>query len=250
MNAPLSPRQPFKPIRPDSPCSMPGSPGHAKSGSVSKLRQHFDSPTSSPVRAAAAATTTAATSSSLTSTNLAHFQQQQENENTTTPFPQPIVPRAKVTAAAAPRRKQTVPGAERVSKPIHPAAAAAISAPSSSSSFSSIGSSTTTTTRSFPSQPSYMMSPPPPTLPSYTNSTAIDPFAAAAAFHDLIPEPVSSSHKDTVVVCVRVKPTAEPEKDAWAIDPNVAKVALTQSDRAGSNFNFGARSLCVMMMSH
>lgn len=149
----------------------------------------------------------------LTTTNLAQFQ-----ENTAPVSQHPIVPRAKVTAAAAPRRKQALPGAERVTRPLGNAA-------------SSISN------RPYSTQPRVS----PSAVINYGSAgPAVDPFAAppvTSTSYDTIQK--TPSHKDTVVVCVRVKPTAEPAKDAWVIDPKVAKVALTQGDRAGSSYNYG-----------
>lgn len=204
MNVPLSPRQPFKPIKPDSPVS---SPGHAKNGSVSKLRSAFESPSSSPQAERHQA-------APLTQHNLSSYCSVENAD------PQQHVIRAKMSAGATPRRKQALLGAERVSRPL---SSLSISSP-------------------VPKNATPAFSPP---LHAHQASTfsspnpAGDPFSVPSAVSSADPIADLSDQKDTVVVCVRVKPTSDPSKDAWDVDPQVAKLALTQTDKAGSSFNFG-----------
>jgi hypothetical protein len=56
--------------------------------------------------------------------------------------------------------------------------------------------------------------------------------------HDSYEAPPASASKDAVVVCVRIKPVEE--DTVWNVDPRLSKLSLTEGERAGTEFRFGA----------
>jgi hypothetical protein len=81
-------------------------------------------------------------------------------------------------------------------------------------------------------RPASRMDFPPVRAPIHIHADAVEPAYEAA--------PASAS-KDTVIVCVRVKPVEG--ETVWNVDSRFSKLSLTEGDRAGTEFRFGGCSI-------